>query len=290
MSNLLGAPAAFNLHDIRIKTQAGGTLTYSNVSNWQNPCLENPLEDSKVVDAYVEQVCFYVNRVRKLNSPQRAMLSLPQSFYEVLQKEGVQAGCMLFRTARISKEEFQQLEYFFVPINFNEHSSLIIISPLDRTIEFADSMIRSHRATSKIFDIIIRFLIHEFGQLTGNRPWKFLYGNAPVQASLADCGNYTCLYAKTLALQRPLTQESDIGQGPEYSDEHNLKNRIISELEINPWTREDFPWGKEDPVARHYGRNTMSEPQHQLFSIHDLNEHGAEALNLHELRSNTGRP
>jgi hypothetical protein len=293
MPNIPKPLAAANPNAVFITTQAGGTLTYYNVDKWLNPNIDNPIEDAKVVDVYMEQVCFYVNNARGLIGPakMRAVLSQPQSFYEALLKRGPEAGSAMLRANEISKEEFQQLEYFFIPMNLNEHSSLIVISPLDRTIELADSNTRSHRAMSKIFYITVGFLIQELGQLTGDRPWKFLYReNAPTQNSFADCGNYTCLYAKTLALRRPLTAKTDIGQGPNYCDEHHLKNLVINELTINPWTEELFYWGNEDPSARHYGPNTKSVPQHRLFWTHDPKVDGdAEAVNLRALRSRTGK-
>jgi hypothetical protein len=186
------------------------------------------------------------------------------------------------------------LEYFFIPINLNEHSSLIAVSPLDHTIELADSRQRSHRSMSKIFNIIICFLIHELGSSDGSTawrvtPWKFLYGQAPLQESSADCGNYTCLYTKALALQRPLTPETDLGQGPNYRNERYLKNVVINDLEVPVWAEELFPMGKEDPTARHYGRGTASVPQHKLFWTYDPDTDGAKAVNLRTLRSRTGR-
>jgi hypothetical protein len=90
---------------------------------------------------------------------------------------------------------------------------------------------------SRIFYTIIRFLIYELGTPGGftvwrATPWKFLYGQAPLQESSADCGNYTCLYTKALALQHPLTPETDVGQGPNYECERYLKNSVINDLEV----------------------------------------------------------
>jgi hypothetical protein len=100
------------------------------------------LEDATVVDVYIEQVSFYINRVRGLIGAQplspseppglmRAMLSVPQAFYNALHERGTESGSRILRTQGISKGEFRQLEYFFILINLNEHSSLIIVSPLD---------------------------------------------------------------------------------------------------------------------------------------------------------------
>jgi len=305
MSNVPGVPSTPNLDAIRITTQAGGTLTYANVDSWLSPNIDNPLEDATVVDVYIEQVSFYINRVRGLIGAQplspseppglmRAMLSVPQAFYNALHEGGTESGSRILRTQGISKGEFRQLEYFFIPINLNEHSSLIIVSPLDHTIELADSRQRSYRSMSKIFYIIIRFLIHELRTPDGFTawrvtPWKFLYGQALLQESSADCENYTCLYTKALALQRPLTPETDLGQGPNYENERYLKNAVINDLEVPVWAEELFPMGKEDPIARHYGRDTASVPQHRLFWTYNPDNDGAEAVNPRTLRSKTGR-
>jgi hypothetical protein len=285
-----------NAEEIRIRTEAGGTLTNRNVGNWLDPSEDNPMEDDKVVDVYIEQVCYFVNRSRELIQPDgrpngmRAVLSQPQAFYNtVFEKGGEVIGSQMLRTAGITRKEFQQLEYFFMPISFNEHSCLIVISPLDHTIELADSNPRSHRAMSNIFHVVIRFLIHELGELTGPEPWRFLYGQAPKQDSMANCGNFTCLYAKTLALQRPLTPATDIGQGTNNALEKDyLRQFVINDLEVAEWSEDTFPMGTANPVRRHYGPNATSEPQHRLFWIPDP-EPGREAVNLRTLRSRTGR-
>lgn len=285
-----------NADDIRIRTQAGGTLTNSNVDNWLNPNEDNPMKDDKVVDVYVQQVCYYINRSRGLieadgrPNAMRAVLSQPQAFYNtIFEKGGEITGSEILRRAGITREEFRQLEYFFMPISFNEHSCLLIISPLDHTVELADSNKRSHSAMSNIFHIVIRFLIHEVGQLTSLEPWRFLYRQVPTQDSMANCGNFTCLYAKALALQRPLTPTTDIGQGPNNALEKDyLRQFVINDLEVAEWTEDLFPMGTVNPVQRHYGPNTTSEPQHRLFWTPDL-ETGRQAVRLQTLRSRTGR-
>jgi hypothetical protein len=166
---------------IPLLTQAGGILTNQNVHNWLNLNQDNPMEDNKVVGVYIEQVCHYVNRNRRLIEPDdhpngmRAMLPQPQAFYNaIFHLGGEVAGSRILREAGITREEFRQFEYFFMPISFNEHSCLIAISSLDHTVELVDSNVRSHRAMSNIFHAVIRSLIHELGQLTGLEPWRFL--------------------------------------------------------------------------------------------------------------------
>ena len=284
---------------IRIRTQAGGTLTNLNVHNWLNPNSDNPMEDDKVVDVYVEQVCYHVNRCRGLIEPDghpngmRAMLSQPQAFYHTIFPLGGEVeGSEMLRIAGITSEEFQQLEYFFMPISFNEHSCLIVISPLDHTVELADSNVRSYRSMSKMFHVVNRFLIHELGQLIGPEPWRYLYRQVPRQDSSASCGNFTCLYAKTLALQNPLTPTTDIGQGPNNAlEKDHLRQLVIDDLEVAEWTEATFPMGTENPVLRHYGPKSTSEPQHRHFWVPDTEPtvEDRPAVDVRKLRSRTGR-
>lgn len=295
MSNVPGASNAADPKAIRIRSQAGGTLTNQNVDAWLDPSEINPMSDSSVVDVYIEQVCYYVNQSRGLIGPDappgcmRAVLSQPQTFYQTLQSDGGEiGGSQMLRAAGISPAEFRQLEIFFVPIDFNEHSSLVVISPLDRTVELADASRRSRRAMSKIFAVVVRFLVHELGRLAGPAPWRFLHGHAPRQSSMADCGNYTCLFAKALALQRPLGPDTDVGQGPDGEREDGLKRLVIDDLCVPEWTARRFPMGNEDPVLRHYGPDTASVPQHSLFSTPDPNPDSA-AVESWTFRSRTGR-
>jgi hypothetical protein len=289
-----------NPDGIRIRTQAGGILTNLNVHNWLNASdLYHPMEDDKVVDVYVEQVCYYVNRCRGLIEPDgrpnnmRAMLSQPQAFYNTIVPLGGEVeGSEMLRTAGITRVEFGQLEYFFMPISFNEHSCLVVISPLDRTVELADSNVRSYSAMSGIFHVVIRFLIHELGQLIGPEPWRFLYRQAPRQDSKANCGNFTCRYAKALALQNPLTPTTDVGQGPDNAlEKDSLRHFVINDLEVAEWTEATFPMGNTSPIRRHYAPDSTSEPQHRLFWIPDAEPtvKDREAVDIRTLRSRTGR-
>ena len=109
---------------------------------------------------------------------------------------------------------------------------------------------------------------------------------------MANCGNFTCLYAKSLALQRPLTPTTDIGQGPNNSLEKDyLRQLVINNLEICEWTEATFPTGTENPVLRHYGPRSTSEPQHRLLWIPDTQPDlvGRDAVDVLALRSRTGR-
>jgi hypothetical protein len=54
-------------------------------------------------------------------------------------------------------------------------------------------------------------------------------------------------------------------------------------------SRRTISHGKEAPIARHYGQDTASVPQHRLFWTCDPDTDGAEAANLRKLRSTTGR-
>ena len=157
----------------------------------------------------------------------------------------------MLRAAHISNAEFRQLEYVFIPIVMRGHACLIAVSPRHHTIELADSSSRDARTICRIFNVIVRFLIHELGFLPGPR-WRFLHGHNPPQVTILTCGNFTCLAAKALAGGQPMDGWTDFGQGPTPDTEIELCHRVIDDhFHQGGWSNLIMPLGNETIQQRH---------------------------------------
>jgi hypothetical protein len=151
----------------------------------------------------------------------------------------------MLRAAHISNAEFRQLEYFFIPIVMRGHACLIAVSPRHHTIELTDSSPRDARTICRIFNVIVRFLIHELGSLPDPR-WRFLHSHNPPQATILTCRNFTCLAAKALAGGQPMDGWTDFGQGPTPDTEVELCHRVIDDLfHQGGWSDLIMPLGNE---------------------------------------------
>jgi len=122
-------------------------------------------------------------------------------------------------------------------------------------IELVDSFPRNTRAICRIFNVIVRFLIHELRSLPTPR-WKFLNCHSPPQVSILACGNFTCLAAKALAGGQPIDGWTDFGQGqgPGWTldSELGLKERVIDDLfHQGGWSDLILPPGNETVQQRH---------------------------------------
>jgi hypothetical protein len=293
---------------ISCRTPAGTGATKAELLDWiDDDRVSNPAL-GRIVEVYIEQLCYYVNKSKGIigaNAPGnllRAMLSVPQSFYTEISGNGNMAGAsQLLRSVGITAVEFAQLEYFFIPIEYGEHSSLLAVSPRHRKIELCDSENRTPRAIYMIFRNIIRFLIHELSSLSGPGPWMFKYNESPKQHWASECGNFTCFYAKALATYQPLTQNTDIGQGTGTQEERTqMRFRVVDELLLrHGWSAMTHPIGNEalyGPAARHSNapfanQNTQpgpSEPQHRLlWNFQGIGDPAKYDVPM--LRSRTGR-
>jgi hypothetical protein len=295
-----------------LQTQAGGSLTKEEIQEWANDDVVSFPKMGRLIDVYIEQLCHYINALPAFGPGPafRRMFMMPQSWYTtIVPLDGEVAGQALLRAAGVSAAEFRQLEYFFVPMEFNEHSSLVAISPANNTIELLDSATRTENATVAIFNVIIRFLILELGNLADPGPWKFMHSQAPHQASAADCGNYTCLYARALALNLPIDPVTDVGQGvmrldnqlgEVIPDEELLKLKVVAELfEADTrkggsgWTEDTHPVAATSHLMTARWAPTWlsgpSEEQHNVYSAPPVLPPPPVCGRLMELRRRTGK-
>jgi hypothetical protein len=242
-----------------LTTPAGGALTKAELMRWIDPAQATI---NRVIDVYLEQLCYHANSIRAPPrvAPTRAMVAMPRAFYTTIGPIGGEwAGRAMLRGLGISAAEFLQLEQFFIPMHMpRTHCSLVVVSPLNHTIEILDSVPRNRQVICDILQVIFRFLSLEMGPWPGNT-WRILRckmaavlpavtplpnpgRNTPLQRTQTECCAWTCFFAKHLALHMPLDRNTDIGQGGSiaipfmgimayrWANEMDMRLQIVQEL------------------------------------------------------------
>lgn len=235
---------------------SGGTVTHRDLVEWYD--IANGIPVGRVVEVYIQMVVHHRNRIPNNHIPQGIpeMIVVPHSFYnnialpeaqqpagrraasDELRNNGLNAPPLANGQANLAgaqfnvdQQQFRQVQYLFVPIHYNGHSSLLVISPRDQTIEFLDANFRAQPVVDRIFIITLHWLAHEYGRDFIPRNWRILTDQDPQQPLQGPsnptgvCGSYTCCMALELACYQDLDDLSFHGINP-----LDQRRRIIDEL------------------------------------------------------------
>ncbi|KAK4494855.1 hypothetical protein PRZ48_014211 [Zasmidium cellare] len=92
----------------------------------------------------------------------------------------------------INGEKLLSVEKVFFPVFSGSHWTLLVVSPIARTIEYLDSM---EGDPQQYFRIARKFLAFELGSKYRAEDWKELDSKSQKQYNTNDCGVFTCMNA-----------------------------------------------------------------------------------------------
>lgn len=121
-------------------------------------------------------------------------------FYKNLRDKGAQSIKRWATKAKIGGRTLEEVERVFIPVHQGAHWTLLVISPIARTIEYFDSMggsADSYIRNAKLWlagEMGARFKENEWAVPTGT------HGVGPRQTNMSDCGVFTCTTARMVAL------------------------------------------------------------------------------------------
>lgn len=183
-----------------------------------------------VIEMCLFQVCQHVNEIRKRAAPGQTPACYLQSHKWSKKLFKNKAGFVeSLRDDGIDSTNFMQVEYFFIPMAMHypsedAHSQLLIISPLNKTIEFCCSGTdfdcpslgnREIAEACRLLDSILGrdFIIHD---------WRVRRGQSPQQGATANCAIHTATEAMNTAF----------GYSKDYTGQDllNKRKRLASEL------------------------------------------------------------
>lgn len=121
-------------------------------------------------------------------------------FYKNLREKGAQSVKRWATKGKIGKENLLKVERVFIPVHSGAHWTLLVVSPIARTIEYFDSLggpARQYILHAKAW------LREELGKLFKEEEWTVPTGSlgaGPQQSNSSDCGVFTCTNARMVVL------------------------------------------------------------------------------------------
>lgn len=141
-------------------------------------------------------------------------------FYSSLRDKGYQAVRRWANRAKIGGHALLNVDTVFVPVHEHAHWTLMVVRPVERTIEYFDSM---GGAGARQVKAIKEWLHGELGAKYDEDEWTVLGSVSSHQDNGSDCGVFLLTNAKAIALGIEPT-----AFGP--SDTNLLRRKIVAEL------------------------------------------------------------
>ena len=171
--------------------------TGDDLSGWLN---------DEIISGYLQAVVDYGHRA--MGHPRGAkprMHAFNPFFYTALKERGYDAVKRWSTRAKIGGNDLKNVEYVFIPCNPSKvHWTLVVVSPVRKTIEVFDSM---HGSSLDKVETTKKWLRGELGRSYVDSEWTVVEdsayrgrGKGPAQNNANDCGVFTVTTAKMIVL------------------------------------------------------------------------------------------
>ena len=154
-------------------------------------------------------------------------------FFKNIRDKGVQSVKRWATRAKIGGKSLESVERVFIPVHSGAHWTLLIVSPITRTIEYFDSM---DGATEPYTKAARDWLKQEMGKGYKEEEWTIVLpkGGGPQQSNGSDCGVFTVTTAKMVLLGIDPTAYSSL-------DIPLQRKRMVAELMNGGFTADFAP-------------------------------------------------
>ena len=171
--------------------------TGDDISGWLN---------DEIISGYLQAVVDHGHRA--MGHPRGAkprMHAFNAFFYTTLKERGYDGVKRWSSRAKIGGNDLKNVEYVFIPCNpTKSHWTLVVVSPVRKTIEVFDSM---HGSLLDKVNTTKEWLKGEYGRSYVDSEWTVIEdprysgcGKGPTQNNVNDCGVFTVTTAKMLVL------------------------------------------------------------------------------------------
>ena len=162
--------------------------------------------NDEIITGYLQAVVDYGHRA--MGHPRGAkprMHAFNPFFYTTLKERGYDAVKRWSTRAKIGGNDLKNVEYVFIPCNPTKaHWTLVVVSPVRKTIEVFDSM---HGSSLEKVETTKKWLREELGRSYVDSEWTVVEdpqyrgrGKGPRQNNANDCGVFTVTTAKMIVL------------------------------------------------------------------------------------------
>lgn len=202
----------------RVLPQPGGPPT----DGWLN---------DEIINAYLEAtVRYHLESTGHKRGETPTMHAFNTFFYTNLDTKGVNSVQRWAGKAKIGGKDLLKVRHVFIPVNVaGSHWTLLVVSPLFKTIEYFDSM---HGSGNRAFKNAQAWLQATLKDDFVESEWKCLDKIGPRQNNVSDCGVFTSTTAKMVMLGvEPMSYN--------HTDIPTQRRRIVAEL-MNGGFEEDL--------------------------------------------------
>ena len=188
-----------------------------------------------IINSYLALVIRYLRAVNANAGPsdQPKYHAFNSFFYSSLRDKGYDAVRRWAKRAKIGGEVLLEVDTVFVPVHESSHWTLMVVRPIDRTIEYFDSM--GARGARQV-TTIKAWLRGELGDKFVDDEWTFLPSQSSHQDNGSDCGVFLLTNAKAIALN---IEPTAFGAG----DTQSLRLKIVAEIMNGGLTGDFNPTG-----------------------------------------------
>jgi Ulp1 family protease len=178
--------------------------------------------NDEIINAYLTVLVQYLRHSTGNTAPNERpkFHAFNTFFYSTLRDKGYQGVRRWANRAKIGGEALLDVDTVFIPVHQASHWTLIVVRPMDRTIEYFDSL--GARGVREV-EVIKKWLHGELGDKFDPEEWTFLPSVSSQQDNMSDCGVFLLVNAKAIALG---IEPTAFGA----SDTVDLRMKIVAEL------------------------------------------------------------
>ena len=190
-------------NDVLASTSTGTTLTRKDLGTLFPQAGRDPASgwlNDEVIMAYLQAV---VDHGREISGYKDGDVpkyhAFNTFFFKNIRDKGVQSVKRWATKAKIGGKSLDSVERVFIPVHSGAHWTLLVVSPMAKTIEYFDSM---GGRTAPFVKAAQEWLKQEMGKSYHDEEWMVLLpeGGGPQQDNGSDCGVFTVTTAKMILL------------------------------------------------------------------------------------------
>lgn len=155
--------------------------------------------NDEIINAYLTVLVQYLRQSTGNTAPNERpkFHAFNTFFYSTLRDKGYQGVRRWANRAKIGGEALLDVDTVFIPVHQASHWTLMVVRPIDRTIEYFDSL--GARGAREV-EVIKKWLRGELGDKFDEEEWTFLPSVSSQQDNMSDCGVFLLINAKAIAL------------------------------------------------------------------------------------------
>ncbi|CAG8135174.1 unnamed protein product [Penicillium olsonii] len=178
--------------------------------------------NDEIINSYLAILVHYLRQLNGNLGPndRPRFHSFNTFFYSNLRDKGYQSVARWATRAKIGRENLLDVDTVFIPVHEVNHWTLMVVRPVDRTIEYFDSL---GSAGAYQVKSIKAWLRGELGPKYKEEEWTVLKSVSSRQDNMSDCGVFLLINAKAIALGIEPT-----AFGPSHTT--LLRSKIVAEI------------------------------------------------------------